>query len=309
MSKVAIIGAGFYGLFIASILEKKYDVTVFERNTEVFKEASFNCQARLHNGLFYIKSLSDLKSCIKNVKPFMFKFKDAIIRDLNSYYIVHKDSNVCSEQYKIIAKENGISLKPVKLDYLNYNNVQECFIAKEYCFNLERVRDILLSSLSKTKIITNSFTRVERLNDKFLVNGEVFDKVVNCSYSEINTLRKQVNLEPYNFDIHKINYYNVLDNLGRNCFAVVDGNFWNSTITENDKRYHCGNIQNESQLEKEVQKIIPEFKIHKIETKICTKCNLRDTRKPIIFNENNFVTVFGGKITNIFELLDKIQKI
>ena len=81
------------------------------------------------------------------------------------------------------------------------------------------------------------------------------------------------------------------------------------TITENDKRYHCGNIQNESQLEKEVQKIIPEFKIHKIETKICTKCNLRDTRKPIIFNENNFVTVFGGKITNIFELLDKIQKI
>ena len=92
MIRVGIIGGGFYGLFIASYLTHKgYYVRVLDTNQP---KASEVCQARLHNGMFYSRSLSDLKCCINNGATFYKWYRDFIIKDFNSYYLVDKNSNV-----------------------------------------------------------------------------------------------------------------------------------------------------------------------------------------------------------------------
>ena len=55
--KVAIAGGGWYGCHIASSL-KAFDVevTLFEKNAQLFSEASGNNQYRLHQGLHYARS-------------------------------------------------------------------------------------------------------------------------------------------------------------------------------------------------------------------------------------------------------------
>jgi L-2-hydroxyglutarate oxidase LhgO len=54
VSKVAIIGAGWYGCHIGSSLKTLgFDVTVFEQHARPLHEASGNNQFRLHLGFHY----------------------------------------------------------------------------------------------------------------------------------------------------------------------------------------------------------------------------------------------------------------
>ncbi len=55
-NKVAIIGAGFFGLSIAFYLKKKFQVTVFEKNSDILTGASRANQLRFHLGYHYPRS-------------------------------------------------------------------------------------------------------------------------------------------------------------------------------------------------------------------------------------------------------------
>ena len=47
MKKIAIIGGGFYGCYIASKLKKFFDVTIYEKNEEILQEAISNNQHKV----------------------------------------------------------------------------------------------------------------------------------------------------------------------------------------------------------------------------------------------------------------------
>ena len=52
--QIAVVGCGAFGAMIAlSLSENGYEVTVFEREAECFRGASFNNQNRLHLGFHY----------------------------------------------------------------------------------------------------------------------------------------------------------------------------------------------------------------------------------------------------------------
>ena len=59
MKKIAIIGAGVYGCWIAFTLSKKgYEISIFEKNNEIISESSKLNQYRIHRGYHYLKSLN-----------------------------------------------------------------------------------------------------------------------------------------------------------------------------------------------------------------------------------------------------------
>ena len=57
MSKVIIIG-GYFGLYLAYYLgARHHKVDLFEKNSELMARASYNNQARIHNGYHYPRSV------------------------------------------------------------------------------------------------------------------------------------------------------------------------------------------------------------------------------------------------------------
>ncbi|MBC7740550.1 MAG: FAD-dependent oxidoreductase, partial [Bdellovibrionaceae bacterium] len=55
--KIAIIGAGFYGVSLAlALAEKGHCITVFEDESNIMARASQANQARIHNGYHYTRS-------------------------------------------------------------------------------------------------------------------------------------------------------------------------------------------------------------------------------------------------------------
>ena len=54
--KIAIIGGGWVGCHLTYKLQNSHDVTLFEKNENLFQETSFNNQNRLHLGFHYARN-------------------------------------------------------------------------------------------------------------------------------------------------------------------------------------------------------------------------------------------------------------
>ena len=71
MSKIAVVGAGFYGSYIALKLADKGHKVILIDPEQDDKNATLHCQARLHSGMFYVRSIKDLLSCARNFTKFL----------------------------------------------------------------------------------------------------------------------------------------------------------------------------------------------------------------------------------------------
>src|SRR4051812_17496796 len=99
-----IVGGGFYGLRIAQFLVESLgqkNVLVIEKETDVMQRASYNNQARVHNGYHYPRSvLTALRSRV-NLPVFTAEYEAAIVNDFDKYYAVARNfSKVSARQFE-----------------------------------------------------------------------------------------------------------------------------------------------------------------------------------------------------------------
>ena len=239
MKTIGVVGAGFYGAYIAlKLVDKGHRVIVFDLEDNI-QSSTLHCQARLHNSMFYSRSLSDLKCCVKNEAMFYKWYKVFIIKDFNSYYIVDKNSNVSFDLFKKIAKENKLRVKSCKLDYVNTANVQGIFKAKEYSINIQGLLDHLLNTLNEAPErahvykLKNISTGIDVCADNGIY---YFDKVIVCAYGGINPILNSSGYEPLNMRAIKQHIYYFEDNLLNDVHAVVDDSYWNIMIHREPKK-------------------------------------------------------------------------
>ena len=82
-----VLGGGFYGCTIAIFLARHYgfNVLLVEREAALMQRASYNNQARVHNGYHYPRSvLTALRSRV-NAPRFAAEFGAAIVADFDQY--------------------------------------------------------------------------------------------------------------------------------------------------------------------------------------------------------------------------------
>src|SRR5215470_10976755 len=111
-----IIGGGSYGCFAALRLAELHgggSVVIIEQDQDIMLRASYNNQARVHNGYHYPRSLlTALRSRI-NAPRFIAEFKDAIVTDFEQYYAIsRRRSNVTASQFAQFCRRIGADLKP-----------------------------------------------------------------------------------------------------------------------------------------------------------------------------------------------------
>lgn len=144
--KIAIIGAGPAGLAAAKIISKKIQVVVFEKNSDAGKKLLLTGSGRCNIG----NTNNDLSKYHSSNNEFIEK----IINDKN----LDKVNNFFKEIGLVLKDKNGY-LYP-------------------YSEKSSSVLSCLKNSLDVDFRFNTNIENIERKNDKFIINHEIFDKVI-----------------------------------------------------------------------------------------------------------------------------------
>jgi glycine/D-amino acid oxidase-like deaminating enzyme len=215
-----IVGGGAYGCYLAlKLLEimPSAKVLLIEREKDLLLRASYNNQARIHNGYHYPRSLlTALRSRI-NFPRFIQEFPECVVSNFEHVYaIAAQRSKVTAQQFYEFCQRIGAELKPAPA-YLKKlfdgNLIEEIFVVKEYAFNARKLREILVTRLANTNVQVLTSTEVVKVigpekllqedNIRVLArdieSGEIkifyCQYVYNCTYSELNNLIVSSRLE------------------------------------------------------------------------------------------------------------------
>ena len=320
MSKIAVIGAGFYGSYIAlKLADKGHKVILIDPEDK--SSATLHCQARLHSGMFYVRSIKDLLSCARNFTKFLKIFKPYIYSEFNSYYLIDKNSKVDFDSYKNICKETGLKTKEVKLDYVNSNSVQGILETNEFSINTS---ELLFSLRDKCKNHHNiTFIKDHAVSlketDRVLINLLYSDPItvnrcILASYGNNFKFLKDLGYQVPSFNNYKIPVIKFRDNLPRDCHAVVDGDFWSSISLKDYKlltnKFNLENTEDYWNKSLDLMKhYIPELEAELIQIDTVEKYVLSNSREAQITRYGNIYTVFSGKLTNIFDIINQIENL
>ena len=324
MKPIAIIGAGFYGSYIAlTLADKGHKVILIDPEDK--SSATLHCQARLHSGMFYVRSIKDLVSCARNFTKFFKIFKPYIYSEFKSYYLIDKNSKVDFDSYKKICKDNGLKTKEVKLDYINSNSIQGILETNEFSINTSELLSNLILQCKNHKNITFIKDYVSRITengseikiDLTFNNPVKVNKLILASYGNNFKFLKGLGYQVPSFNNYEIPVIKFRDNLPKDCHAVVDGDFWSSIALKDYKLLtNKFNLETENVWNKslDLMKVyIPELEAELIQIDTVEKYVLANSREARItrFGNKNFqiYSVFSGKLTNIFDVLNQIEDI
>lgn len=328
--KIGIIGTGWYGCYIAEYLLDNYkdiNITLIDKNYEIFQGSSSNNQNRLHIGFHYPRCNITQKKCKKYFELFNKKYHNILMDIKKNYYVVAKNSNVSFEDY--INMYDNYELK--KNNFLN--NIQQNKIINtiEKYIDFEKAKLYFQKKFKKklNYILNYNVKSIENFNRKVIINKKlIFDKVFNCTYNQIQ------NFENVIFEKCLTLLYKKVNHIQFDCLTIMDGNY-SSIFYYKDNIYSLTNVkytplikstkindikwfdkyninEKRNEFEKQIEYFYKDFKKHfryysyYISYK-CKEISKNDTRDINIKINKNIFNVFSGKISLVFELDDYIK--
>ena len=203
---IVVVGGGFFGLYIALHCAQRYGkrVCVLESESELMIRASYNNQARVHNGYHYPRSVLTALRSSKTFPRFSDEFDGAIIKDFKKYYAIGKLlGKVTDRQFRNFCNTIGIPCNEVSSDekaLFDGRYVSNVFQTVEYAFDASQLRDIMKRRLDATGLVeVRCRCEVESLEKEDgserirvgIASGDASltaRHVFNCTYSRLNQL-------------------------------------------------------------------------------------------------------------------------
>lgn len=352
---VAIIGGGIYGCILALHFKKTYKkIVLIEKETDILLKASYNNQARIHNGYHYPRSfVTALRSHI-NYKRFILDFKDCVVDNSQMVYaIASNNSKITTYQFLKFCQQIGspISKVPKRIrDLFDERLIDDAFIVDEVLFNATKLRGIFKEKLNSAKIKIKYLMEAVKVTKQGrdmtvqLKSGQIIfsNLVLNCSYSNINTILQNSNLPklPLKHELTEMPLLEMPAELRKIGITIMDGPFF-SIMPFPDKKLHTmhhvrytpvttnvdidesfpSNLPIESNaifMIKDAQRYIPllqnvKYKGSLYETKTLLILNETSDARPILFRKDygmkNLFVVMGGKIDNIYDIVQELEKV
>jgi glycine/D-amino acid oxidase-like deaminating enzyme len=141
-----VIGGGFYGAAIAVYLARQRGlrrITLIEREPALLTRASFNNQARVHNGYHYPRSFTTAYRSRVNLPKFVRDWPDAVKQDFTKLYaIARRNSKVTGKQFERFCREIGAAVCPAdaRLQALfEPRLIENVYLVEEYAFDSTRL--------------------------------------------------------------------------------------------------------------------------------------------------------------------------
>lgn len=200
-----IIGGGFYGAAIAIYLAKQRGlkrIVLVEREAALLTRASYNNQARVHNGYHYPRSFTTAYRSRINLPRFVANWPEAVKQDFTKLYaIARRNSKVTAKQFLRFCKEIGAKIEPADLSLRQLfepHLIEEVFLVEEYAFDSGKLASWAESELKECGVEVRVETRVTAISKgvnalKVTMRREGADEftcisryVFNCTYSGLN---------------------------------------------------------------------------------------------------------------------------
>lgn len=201
-----IIGGGFYGAAIAIYLAKERGfkrLVLVEREASLLKRASYNNQARVHNGYHYPRSFTTAYRSRINLPRFVRDWPLAVQKDFTKVYaIARRNSKVTAKQFERFCHEIGARIQPAAAALralFEPRLIEAVFEVEEYAFDSTQLRTWAERELAACGVQVRLDTRATAivkgpdhgLQVTLQPNGGLPERlaaryVFNCTYSGLN---------------------------------------------------------------------------------------------------------------------------
>lgn len=205
-----VIGGGFYGCVIAVYLARQRGLRrllLLEREERLMQRASYNNQARVHNGYHYPRSFTTAYRSRVNLPRFVSDWPEAIRRDFTKVYALGRhQSKVTARQFVRFCQEIGARLEPAPApirDLFEGRLIEAVFLAQEYAFDSTQLAAWATTQLAEAGIEVSLGRHVADIRrepqglaithrpsdgagDPAHVDIASAPRVFNCTYSGLN---------------------------------------------------------------------------------------------------------------------------
>ncbi|MBC7489043.1 MAG: FAD-dependent oxidoreductase [Glaciimonas sp.] len=191
-----IIGGGFYGAAIAIYLAKQRGlkrIVLVERESALLTRASYNNQARVHNGYHYPRSFTTAYRSRVNLPRFVRDWPDAVKQDFTKLYaIARRNSKVTAKQFERFCREIGARVQPAEpalRALFEPRLIEDVFLVEEYAFDSTKLASWAARELKECGVQIRMQARVTEISNgpnhilQVAIKPEQGpDKLLNCRY-------------------------------------------------------------------------------------------------------------------------------
>lgn len=359
-----IIGGGFYGAVIAIYLAKNrgyQNIVLLERESALLSRASYNNQARVHNGYHYPRSFTTAYRSQVNLPKFVRDWPNAVKQDFHKLYaIARRNSKVTPKQFERFCREIGARVTPAMpalRDLFDPRLIEAVFQVDEYAFDSTQLAQWALAELAKCGVhvvlqacaqgvvkVEEGTLRVDVRHDDGVEESICSRRIFNCTYSGLNQMRGDFpgSTTPLKHEITEMALIRVPPALCDVGITVMDGPFFSLMPFPAKKLHTLSHVRytpHMSWLDKpdinpykklalydrdtrvdrmmrDVVRYLPAIRDSVyvdslFEVKTVLVKNEGDDGRPILFekypNLAGFYSVLGGKIDNIYDVLEKLD--
>ena len=207
--EAVIIGGGFYGATIAIYLARQRGlkrILLVECEATLLTRASYNNQARVHNGYHYPRSFTTAYRSRVNLPRFVRDWPQAVKTDFTKLYaIARRNSKVTAKQFERFCREIGAKIQPAEpalCALFEPRLIEAVFLVEEYAFDATQLTSWAERELKECGVQTRFETRVTAISKVSNGNLRVPVKpdqgaeeliacryVFNCAYSGLNQFK------------------------------------------------------------------------------------------------------------------------
>ena len=219
--KIAVIGAGFFGISCALLLSKKHDVDLIEKEGKILNGASFANQFRFHSGYHYPRSQKTVNEIKINKVKFIKSFGNTVSDKTTNYYLIAKDSKVSFKKYESFLKKNKLSFTDVNIES-NSNRIEKCILTKEKNLNYKKIKKDLLDKIKKSKVkvkLNRELLKTDLLN---------YDKIILTTYANNNLILKELKIKKllnFQFELVEKILIKLPKKYLNKSYIVIDGKY------------------------------------------------------------------------------------
>ena len=240
--KIAIIGAGIFGITTAIVLGKNNDVELFEKNDDILKSASGSNQYRVHRGYHYPRSPETVTGIIKSENSFKKLFSEAIVTNFEHFYCISKNNSLTSsKQFIEFCTKYQLEIERDTLDCVNNNSIDLCVRVKESVYDPKILKKISIDLLKNNNVKLHLNTKVtESIFDQF-------DKIIVCTYSNLNELLNKFpdSQHEYQFELCEKPVVKLPESFKNKSIVIMDGPFMCIDPLANTDLHLLCNVQHE----------------------------------------------------------------
>jgi hypothetical protein len=221
-TRIAVVGAGIYGVSLAVELAKVFDVTLFERLPDILMGVSGSSQARIHHGYHYPRA-PKTRTMVQRTRQSFIQTYPGSIMEHESYYCIAKDSQTSPEAFLTVCREERLRTEAVTLPYINTTMIDLTVRVDEDDFDITLLRGTCWERLNSSNVCV-------KLSTNFTAGDfNEYDHTVLCTYGNMNELLPQTYRRQFTFKLCEKIVVRLPSIYNHKSIAVFDGPYF--TIT------------------------------------------------------------------------------